>query len=235
MSSIAIIPARGGSKRIPRKNVRMLDGKPLISFPIIAALESQMFSEVFVSTDDSEIAEIAKSYGAKVPFLRSPNLADDFTPTIPVIRDSIRKITELNYDFDKCCCIYPTSIFVTPNDLVRAHNQLVGTPSKDFVVSVVKYPYPIQRALGMNKRLEISFLNSANLSTRSQDLPDTFHDAAQFYWGHKSAWIESDSVFVNAIGYQLDSSKIQDIDDEEDLRKAEFLFRSNKTLDPSQG
>jgi len=232
MSSIAVIPARGGSKRIPRKNVRMLDGRPLISFPIVAAIESQVFNDVFVSTDDPEIAEIAKSYGAKVPFLRSPDLSDDFTPTIPVIRDSIERITKLNYSFDQCCCIYPTSIFVTPNDLVQAYNQLVGMPSKDFVVSVVKYPYPIQRALGMNKRLEISFLNLANLSTRSQDLPDTFHDAAQFYWGYKSAWVESESVFINAIGYQLDSSKIQDIDDEEDLRKAGFLFRSNKILDP---
>ena len=216
MSSIAVIPARGGSKRIPRKNVRMLDGRPLISFPIVAAIESQVFNDVFVSTDDPEIAEIAKSYGAKVPFLRSPDLSDDFTPTIPVIRDSIERITKLNYSFDQCCCIYPTSIFVTPNDLVQAYNQLVGMPSKDFVVSVVKYPYPIQRALGMNKRLEISFLNLANLSTRSQDLPDTFHDAAQFYWGRKSAWIESESVFINAIGYHLDSSKIQNIDKEED-------------------
>jgi N-acylneuraminate cytidylyltransferase len=152
---------------------------------------------------------------------------------MPVIRDSIERITKLNYSFDKCCCIYPTSIFVTANDLVQAHNQLIDSPSKDFVVSVVKYPYPIQRALGMNEGLEISFLNPANLSTRSQDLPDTFHDAAQFYWGHKLAWIESESAFINAIGYQLDSSKIQDIDDEEDLRRAEFLFRSNKTLDLS--
>jgi pseudaminic acid cytidylyltransferase len=232
MSSIAIIPARGGSKRIPRKNVQILDGKPLISFPIVAAIESNVFNDIFVSTDDPEIAEIAKSYGAKVPFLRSPDLADDFTPTMPVIRDSIERITKLNYSFDKCCCIYPTSIFVTSNDLVQAHNQLMDSPGKDFVVSVVKYPYPIQRALGMNKALEISFLNPANLLTRSQDLSDTFHDAAQFYWGHKLAWIESESAFINAIGYQLDSSKIQDIDDEEDLRRAEFLFRSNKTLDP---
>ena len=232
MSSIAIIPARGGSKRIPRKNVQILDGKPLISFPIVAAIESNVFNDIFVSTDDPEIAEIAKSYGAKVPFLRSPDFADDFTPTMPVIRDSIERITKLNYSFDKCCCIYPTSIFVTSNDLVQAHNQLMDSPGKDFVVSVVKYPYPIQRALGMNKALEISFLNPANLLTRSQDLSDTFHDAAQFYWGHKLAWIESESAFINAIGYQLDSSKIQDIDDEEDLRRAEFLFRSNKTLDP---
>jgi len=233
MSSIAIIPARGGSKRIPRKNVRMLDGKPLISFPIVAALESQMFSEVFVSTDDSEIADIAKSYGAKVPFLRSAELSDDFTSTIPVIRDSIQRIEKLDYTFENCCCIYPTSIFVTPKDLLAAHKQLADSPKSDFVVSVVKYPYPIQRAVGMNSELDISFLHQEYLSARSQDLPNTYHDAAQFYLGKKSAWTDSESVFINAIGYLLDSSKIQDIDDEEDLRKAEFLYRSNKALDPS--
>ena len=233
MSSVAIIPARGGSKRIPRKNMRMLDGKPLISFPIIAALESQMFSEVFVSTDDTEIADIAKSYGAKVPFLRSAELSDDFTSTIPVIRDSIQRIEKLGYIFYNCCCIYPTSIFVTPKDLSEAHKQLVGSPKRDFVVSVVKYPYPIQRALGMNSDLDISFLHPEYLSARSQDLPNTYHDAAQFYSGKKSAWMESESVFINAIGYLLDSSKIQDIDDEEDLRKAEFLYKSNKASDLS--
>ena len=233
MSSVAIIPARGGSKRIPRKNVRMLDGKPLISFPIIAALESQMFSEVFVSTDDTEIAEIAKSYGAKVPFLRSAELSDDFTPTIPVIRDSIERIEKSGYMFDNCCCIYPTSIFVTPKDLLEAHKQFIRSPKSDFVVSVVKYPYPIQRALGMNSDLDISFLHPEYLSARSQDLPNTYHDAAQFYLGKKSAWMESESVFINAIGYLLDSSKIQDIDDEEDLRKADFLYKSNKASDLS--
>lgn len=233
MSSIAIIPARGGSKRILRKNVRMLDGKPLISFPIVAALESQIFNDVFVSTDDREIADIAKSYGAKVPFLRSAELSDDFTSTIPVIRDSIQKIEKLGYMFDNCCCIYPTSIFVTPKELLEAHRQLVESPKSDFVVSVVKYPYPIQRALGMNIDLDISFLHPEHLSARSQDLPNTYHDAAQFYVGKKSAWMDSESVFINAIGYLLDSSKIQDIDDEEDLRKAELLYRSNKASDSS--
>jgi pseudaminic acid cytidylyltransferase len=228
MSSIAIIPARGGSKRIPRKNVRILDGRPLISFPIISAIESGIFSHVFVSTDDSEIAEISKSFGAEVPFLRNPDLSDDFTPTIPVVRDSIERITKSGFSFDRVCCLYPTSIFVTPNDLQRAHDQLIESPNNDFVVSVVKYPYPIQRALEMNEALGISFLNPANLSSRSQDLRDTFHDAAQFYWGNKSAWMECESVFHNASGYLLDSSKIQDIDDEEDLRKAEFLYRSDK-------
>ena len=228
MNSVAIIPARGGSKRIPRKNVRILDGRPLISFPIIAALESGIFKEVFVSTDDPEIAEIAKSFGAVVPFLRSPDLSDDFTPTIPVIRDSIERIISSGYSFDKVCCLYPTSIFVTSYDLQTAHDQLVESSNIDFVVSVVKYPYPIQRALEMDKTLGITFSNPVNISSRSQDLPNSYHDAAQFYWGSKSAWMERESVFINASGYLLDYSKIQDIDDEEDLRKAEFLYRSNK-------
>ena len=231
MSSIAIIPARGGSKRIPRKNIRMLDGKPLISFPIVSAIESQIFDEVYVSTDDPEIAAIAKSFGAKVPFLRSSELSDDFASTISVIRDSIERISKLGFSFEKCCCIYPTSIFVTPSNLISAHNQLVESPNKDFVVSVVKYPYPVQRALAMEADLEISFLNPDNILVRSQDLPETFHDAAQFYWGRKSAWMECESVFTNAIGFLLDSSKIQDIDHEEDLQRAMFLYRSNKALE----
>jgi N-acylneuraminate cytidylyltransferase len=226
MSSIAIIPARGGSKRIPRKNLQLVNGKPLISYPILAALQSGVFSDVFVSTDDSEISEIAQSYGAKVPFIRSADLSDDLTPTIPVVRDAILRFLELGIEFENCCCLYPTSIFVSEINLQDSCAQFLETSETNFLVSVVKYPYPIQRALRLSTGNKINFLNPEYASTRTQDLVGSFHDAAQFYWGRKNHWLESDSVFSNASGFLMDSSKIQDIDDLEDLRRAELLFKS---------
>ena len=226
MNNIAIIPARGGSKRIPRKNLQLINGKPLISYPIMAALRSNVFSDVFVSTDDSEISEIAQSYGAKVPFIRSADLSDDLTPTIPVIRDAILKLLDSGVEFENCCCLYPTSIFVSDSNLQDSHAQFLESVESNFLVSVVKYPYPIQRALQLGSNNKINFLHPEYISTRTQDLVGTYHDAAQFYWGKKNQWLESDSVFSNASGFLMDSSKIQDIDDLEDLRRAESLMKS---------
>ena len=226
MNNIAIIPARGGSKRIPRKNIRQIDGKPLISFPILSALESKVFSDVFVSTDDEEIADIAREYGAKVPFVRDSELSNDFTSTVPVIRDAIERISVKNYKFDNCCCIYPTSIFVTSKDLIDSSAKFNQVKLDSFLISVVKYPYPIQRALSMDLEGGVAFLDPQHLSTRSQDLPKTYHDAAQFYWGSKAAWLKNDSVFTKSTGYLISSSRIQDIDEEEDLQRAEYLYRT---------
>ena len=229
MKSIAVIPARGGSKRIPRKNIRILDGKPLIAYPIIAALESELFDRVIVSTDDLEIAEIAEIFGASAPFVREDKLSDDFTPTVPVIADAIRRLSEINIKADLVCCIYPTSIFVKPKDLIESQELLRNNIHKnDFIISVTKFSYPIQRALTLLDNNSISFLYPEYLDYRSQDLPERFHDAAQFYWGKSDAWEKNVSVFHRALGFRLNSSTIVDIDDEEDLQKAERIILASK-------
>lgn len=229
MKSIAVIPARGGSKRIPRKNIRILDGKPLIAYPIIAALESGLFDHVIVSTDDPEIAKIAEIFGASAPFVREGKLSDDFTPTVPVIADAIRKLSEVNIKAELVCCIYPTSIFVKPKDLIKSQELLRNNLHKnDFIISISKFSYPIQRALTLLDNNSISFLYPEYLGYRSQDLPERFHDAAQFYWGKSDAWEKNVSVFHRALGFRLNSSTIVDIDDEEDLQKAERIILASK-------
>ena len=225
MSKIfAIIPARSGSKRIPGKNIRVLEGKPLIAYPIIAAIESGLFETVIVSTDSLEIAEIAEKYGGTVPFLRDPGLSDDFTPTIPVIRDAISKFGAIG-DNDKVFCVYPTSIFVTTEILKNASLASEVLSSDNFLVSFTSFPYPIQRALSRDSNGVLNFISPENAQVRSQDLDTAFHDAAQFYIGRKSAWLTNDSVFSNALGFELPRKLVQDIDTPEDLEYATILMR----------
>ena len=224
MSKIyAVIPARGGSKRIPDKNIQLMNGKPLIAYPIEAAKLSGVFEEIIVSTDSQTIAETARTCGAKTPFIRDKSLADDFTPTIPVIRDSILRVEDIG-ESDLVCCLYPTSIFITP-DLLRSAAEMSQSLRQDnFLVSFTKFPYPIQRALRKNDEGELTFVNPENANVRSQDLETSFHDAAQFYFARKSAWISQDSVFRHAIGIELSSNLVQDIDTPDDLERARLIL-----------
>lgn len=224
MSKIyAVIPARGGSKRIPNKNIQEINGKPLISYPIEAAKLSGIFEEIFVSTDSKAIADVAQACGAKIPFIRDVSLADDFTPTIPVIRDSILRIGNLG-ESDLVCCLYPTSVFITPDLLKNAAEMSQSLKKDNFLVSFTKFAYPIQRALRKNVDGELTFMHTENANVRSQDLEPAFHDAAQFYFARKSAWISQDSMFSHAIGIEMSSNLVQDIDTPDDLERARLIL-----------
>ena len=220
----AIIPARAGSKRIPDKNVQLIDGKPLISFPIVSAINSGVFEEVYVSTDSQKIANIAEYYGASAPFIRDAKLSDDLTPTIPVIRDAISRLPQIAID-DVVVCIYPTSIFVSPELLVRASLLSHQLSNSNFVVSFTNFPYPIQRALRKNLDNKLNFFSVENALARSQDLEPAFHDAAQFYLARVTAWNVQDSVFKDALGIEIPRKYVQDIDTPEDLENAKLIYK----------
>lgn len=222
----AVIPARGGSKRIPNKNIQVINGKPLIAYPIEAARASGIFEEVIVSTDSQVISGVAQEYGARTPFLRDKELADDFTPTIPVIRDSIMRLGSID-DTDLVCCLYPTSVFITPDLLGNAATLSQTLGHENFLVSFTKFPYPIQRALRKDVDGKLSFMQPENANERSQDLEPAFHDAAQFYFARKSAWFSQDNVFFDAIGIEIPSSMVQDIDTADDLEKARLILGLN--------
>ncbi len=219
----AVIPARGGSKRIPNKNIQAINGKPLIAYPVEAARISGVFEDIIVSTDSQTIAEAARKYGANIPFMRENSLADDFTPTIPVIRDSILRVAGID-ESDLVCCLYPTSVFITPELLKHAAKVSQTLKHDNFLVSFTKYPYPIQRALQKNNEGELSFVHPENADARSQDLEPAFHDAAQFYIARKSAWFSQDSVFRQAIGIEIPSNLVQDIDTPDDLERARLIL-----------
>ncbi|GAB3817310.1 pseudaminic acid cytidylyltransferase [Pontibacter rugosus] len=180
MSNIAIIPARGGSKRIPRKNIKSFLGKPIIAYSIETAINCGLFDEVMVSTDNEEIAQVAKQYGAQVPFLRSTDASDDFATTAQVLEEVLSNFRASGKLFDNACCIYPTAPFVTPATLEKAYDKLIKE-SHDTVFPVLRYSYPIWRSFRLEDGL--AQLNwPEHLNSRSQDLTPAFHDAGQFYW-----------------------------------------------------
>lgn len=218
--NVAIIPARGGSKRIPKKNIREFNSKPIIAWSIQAALESGCFDRVIVSTDSKEIASTAKLFGAEVPFLRDKNLSDDHTPTLPVISDAISRLED---GIEFACCIYPTAPFVKPDDISKGL-KIIMEQKVDFVFTATKYNYPIQRALRLNQDGTVSMMQPDQENVRSQDLEDTFHDAGQFYWGRSDAWLEGRPILNNSCILEVLESHSQDIDTEEDWRNAEIKF-----------
>lgn len=221
--NICVIPARGGSKRIPRKNIRAFYGKPMITWPIQAAIDSGCFDRIVVSTDDDEIAEVAERAGVEVPFLRSVELADDHTPTVPVICDAITRLGVP--DRTNVCCLYATSPFVTPSDLSAGLARLKDTGAP-FVLSVTTYAFPIQRALRRDTLGCVKMFNPALMQTRSQDLEEAWHDAGQFYWGRAASWKSSRGVFEqSSYGLALPRHRVQDIDTEEDWQRAELTMR----------
>jgi len=222
--SVCIIPARGGSKRIPRKNIRAFCGKPMIAWPIQAAIASGCFDRVVVSTDDAEIAEVAEASGAEAPFRRTAGLADDHTPTVPVIADAITRLGEP--DRTPVCCLYATSPFVDPADL-RWGLELLEKTGAPFVLSVTTYAFPIQRALRRDASGAVEMFNPAQMQTRSQDLEEAWHDAGQFYWGRADSWTGGRGIFESgAQGLPLPRYRAQDIDTEEDWQRAELTLRA---------
>ena len=222
MKRIAIIPARGGSKRIPKKNIRDFLGKPIISYSIQAALDSQLFDEVMVSTDDEKIAEIAQTLGAKVPFLRSLNSSSDFATTLDVIEEVIQEYSKLNQEFNEICCIYACAPFVSKEKLISSF-ELMQSEGFDSIFPIIAYGFPIQRALKLNHG-KVSFINQENSSIRSQDLETNFHDAGQFYWMKSKVLIEKKIITNNTGGVIISELEGQDIDNEVDWKLAELKY-----------
>lgn len=225
--NIAIIPARGGSKRIPRKNIREFCGKPIIAWSIEAALKSDCFDQVIVSTDDSEIADIASQYGAEIPFMRPVELANDTAATIPVIKHAIEWFTNNEQKPDLACCIYATAPFVTKEDLVRGQEIISADNNIDYAFSVSSYAFPIQRAIRITNEDKVEMFQPEHFNTRSQDLEEAYHDAGQFYWGQSDAWLASKPIFNSeSAPIILPRHRVQDIDTSEDWLRAEWMFKA---------
>ena len=223
---IAVIPARGGSKRIPRKNIKFFCGKPMIAWSIEAAHACGLFDHIVVSTDDAEIAEIAKQFGAEVPFVRPAALSDDHTGTSPTIAHAIEWYLHQGGMPDPVCCIYATAPFVMASDLQRGLKTLTDTHS-DFAFSVTSYAFPIQRAIRLTAESRVEMLHPESFNARSQDLPEALHDAGQFYWGKASAWLSGKVIFgPDSAVVRLPRHQVQDIDTLEDWTRAEYLFRA---------
>jgi N-acylneuraminate cytidylyltransferase len=221
---IAIIPARGGSKRIPRKNIKMFSDKPIISYSIDVALKSNVFDEVMVSTDDEEIAEIAKKYGANVPFYRSKELSSDMAMTAPVLIEVLDQYEKLGQKFDYTCCIYPCAPFITPKRLKEGMELLVESGA-DSVLPIVKFSYPPQRCLVFRDK-KLKMLYPENYNVRSQDLESYYHDAGQLYCLRTESLMTQQSLYCeDTLPLILPESEVQDIDTEEDWKAAELKYR----------
>lgn len=229
MKNIAIIPARGGSKRIPRKNIKDFLGKPIIAYSIEAALKSGVFDEVMVSTDDAEIAKIAKKYGAKVPFFRSPELSNDMAMTAPVLLDVINEYKKLGQEFDYSCCIYPCAPFIN-SQKIKEGLDLMIEKNADSAIPVVQFSYPIQRALKIEEN-KLSMILSENMNVRSQDLMPTYHDIGQYYCFKIESFMAEPTLFSkNTVPIITAESEVQDIDTEEDWKIAEMKYRILKNV-----
>lgn len=224
---LAVIPARGGSKRIPRKNIKEFCGKPMIVWSIEAAHKSGCFDQIIVSTDDNEIAEVAKRYGAEVPFMRPPSLSDDHTGTTAVIQHAIEFFLLSEISIDAVCCVYATAPFIMARDIRHGLRRLEEEKC-DYVFPVTTYPSPIQRAIRVTKQGRIEMLNPEFFNTRSQDLEDTYHDAGQFYWGRTEAWLSNKIIFAaDSIPLLLPRYQVQDIDTLEDWIYAEWMHKAS--------
>lgn len=221
---LAIITARGGSKRIPRKNIRTFCGKPILSYSIEAARDAQIFDEIMVSTDDEEIRDIALGYGAKVPFMRSTKNSDDYATTGDVLKEVLENYSSLQKKFDDFCCIYPTAPFVTGEKIANSY-RLLNNSHTNTVVSVVPFSFPVQRAI-CEKEGYGEMMYPEYLSSRSQDLEVAYHDAGQFYWAKVSAFLENPQFIGNTSAlYILDELEVQDIDNENDWKIAELKYQ----------
>lgn len=223
---LAVIPARGGSKRIPRKNIKPFCGKPMIAWSIEAALQSACFDQIIVSTDDAEIANVARQYGATVPFMRPVELSDDHTGTIPVIRHAVEWFNAQGQTADQVCCLYATAPFVMAEDIRRGQDTLTDMGC-DYAFSVTSYAFPIQRAIRITKQGRVEMFSPEHFATRSQDLEEAWHDAGQFYWGKADAWLHSKMIFSpTSAPIILPRHRVQDIDTPEDWRRAEWMFKA---------
>ena len=232
---IAIIPARGGSKRIPKKNIKEFSGMPIIAWSIEAAKMCKMFDRIIVSTDDYEIAAIAKQLGADVPFMRPKHLADDYTGTSAVVKDVIQNIHKNGEHVSYVCCIYATAPFISSKYLIKAYQDLINQ-NKSYAFSVTTYSFPVKRSFVINQSNVIENLFPDMTLSRSQDLQEVYHDAGQFYWGLADAFLNDLPIFSrHSIPIILPRYLVQDIDTIEDWKQAELMFESylyNKDLYP---
>ncbi len=224
MSRLAIITARGGSKRIPKKNIRAFCGKPILAYSIQAAIESGLFDEVMVSTDSEEIADIAKEYGARVPFLRSDETSNDYATTAEVVREVLLQYQETGRSFDTCVCIYPTAPFITAGKLTRAVEKLEAEGA-DTVSPVVRFSFPPQRGFIISEgRTKPKF--PEYITARSQDLEPMYHDCGQFYALRVTSFLEQNKIFMDKMmSIEVDECEVQDIDTESDWKIAEMKYQ----------
>ncbi|MBT7901785.1 MAG: pseudaminic acid cytidylyltransferase [Candidatus Marinimicrobia bacterium] len=222
--NVAVIPARGGSKRIPRKNIKEFCGKSMIAWPIDFTKQSNLFDHILVSTDDEEIAEISKSCGADVPFMRPAELSDDYVGTAEVIAHAVSWMHEQGWQVDAVCCIYATSVFLNKDDLVKGFEAL-NTGKWKYAFSVTDFEYSIFRSFKEIPSGGVEMFFSEYFKKRSQDLPIALHDAAQFYWGKPDAWLSSLKMFErHSYPVIIPRWRVQDIDTEDDWKRAELLF-----------
>lgn len=221
MKNLCIIPARGGSKRIPRKNVKPFLGKPMLAYSIEAALATGLFDEVMVSTDDKEIAEVALKYGAKVPFMRNAETANDFATTDDVLIEVVKMYKEMGQEFDNLCCIYATAPMIQVKDIISAY-EILQSSNFTVVYPVVQFSYPIWRCLDMAKDGSMNYHWPEFEFSRSQDLPKEYHDTGTFYWHKIKRWMNGE---IKTGGIIVDETTIQDIDTETDWKIAEMKYK----------
>ena len=223
---VAIIPARGGSKRIPKKNIRHFSGRPMISYSIEAARETGLFQRILVSTDSEEIAQVASEWGAEIPFIRPAELADDFVGTDAVVGHTLRWLKENGCSVKTICCIYATAPFVRSEDIHRGY-YLLKKYYATSAFSVATFSYPIFRALKTNKAQRLEMFWPEYLNSRSQDLPEAYHDAGQFCWADAERYLEQQHFFSDdAVPVLLPRYFVQDIDTPEDWEMAELMYKA---------
>jgi len=229
--NLAVIPARGGSKRIPRKNIKIFGGKPMIAWSIEVAKKSKLFDHIIVSTDDTEIAEIAKEWGAEVPFMRPDELSDDYAGTTEVISHATQWALAQGIDVKAACCIYPTAPFIQIDDLQRGWDALESNDWA-YAFTATEYAAPIFRSFKQTPKGGVEMFFPDNFSVRSQDLPDAFHDAGQFYWGRPNAWLQGKRLFEpHSFAIMIPRWRVQDIDTPDDWLRAEALYQALFVLD----
>lgn len=223
---VAVIPARGGSKRIPGKNIKEFCGKPIIAWSIEAAMSSGCFDKIIVSSDDNDILAVARQWGAETPFIRPAELSTDYVATIPVIKQSVEWLNANKIKPDLVCCLYATAPFVLGAD-IKSGMDLLLEKDGDYTFSVTSFPFPIQRAIRLAGDKRIGMFQPEHILSRSQDLVEAYHYAGQFYWGRSESWKQEKEVFSDrALGVVLPRSRVQDIDTKEDWLKAEWMFKA---------
>jgi pseudaminic acid cytidylyltransferase len=221
---VAIIPARGGSKRIPRKNIREFAGKPMIAHAITAAIQSGLFEHIVVTTDDEEISSIAREWGAETPFARPEELADDHTPTVPVIAHAITACRALGWDIDYACCIYPGVPFIQVGD-IKSALELLQASREDYSFPITEFPSAIQRALRRLQDGKMQPFYPEYELTRTQDLEPGFYDVGQFYWGKTESWLTNEKIHCSGVGLSIPSWRTVDIDTPDDWARAELFYK----------
>lgn len=221
MKNLCIIPARGGSKRIPRKNVKPFLGKPMLAYPVEAALSTGLFDEVMVSTDDEEIATVARQYGASVPFMRSAATANDYATLADVLREVLGNYERMGRQFDNMCCVLATSPMLLPEDISSGYEKLIAS-SFSSIIPIVKFSYPILRSFKMEGNGTISYNWPEYAKSRSQDLPEAYHDSGTFYWHKVDLWL---SGAISRGGVVVSEETVQDIDTPEDWKIAELKYK----------